>query len=40
MSSITFNDECVHIVFLGLPNVADIVAVTVRTLHKNGELFT
>ena len=26
MSDITFNDECVHVVFLGLPNVPGIAA--------------
>ena len=26
MSNITFNDECVHVVFLGLPNVPGIAA--------------
>lgn len=26
MSNITFNDECVHVVFLGLPNVPGVAA--------------
>ena len=32
MTSITFNDECVHVVFLGLPNVPGIAAEIFSTL--------
>ncbi|MBQ7220250.1 MAG: ACT domain-containing protein [Synergistaceae bacterium] len=34
MSSITFNDECVHVVFLGLPNVPGIAAEIFGTLSS------
>ena len=35
MSAITFNDECVHVVFLGLPNVPGIAAEIFGELSKN-----
>ena len=35
MTSITFNDECVHVVFLGLPNVPGIAAEIFGTLSAN-----
>ena len=34
MSNITFNDECVHVVFLGLPNVPGIAAEIFSTLSR------
>lgn len=34
MSNIKFNDECVHVVFLGLPNVPGIAAEIFSTLSK------
>ena len=35
MTNITFNDECVHVVFLGLPNVPGIAAEIFGTLSAN-----
>ncbi len=35
MSRITFNDECVHVVFLGLPNVPGIAAEIFGTLSSH-----
>ena len=35
MTSITFNDECVHVVFLGLPNVPGIAAEIFSTLSAS-----
>ena len=35
MSKIAFNDECVHVVFLGLPNVPGIAAEIFSTLSEN-----
>lgn len=35
MSKITFNDECVHVVFLGLPNVPGIAAEIFATLSAH-----
>lgn len=35
MSVITFNDECVHVVFLGLPNVPGIAAEIFGELSKH-----
>ena len=35
MSRITFNDECVHVVFLGLPNVPGIAAEIFSTLSSH-----
>ncbi len=34
MSKITFNDKCVHVVFLGLPNVPGIAAEIFNELSK------
>ena len=35
MTNISFNDECVHVVFLGLPNVPGIAAEIFGTLSAN-----
>ena len=35
MTSINFNDECVHVVFLGVPNVPGIAAEIFSTLSKH-----
>ena len=35
MSKISFNDECVHVVFLGLPNVPGIAAEIFGTLSRH-----
>ena len=35
MTKITFNDECVHVVFLGLPNVPGIAAEIFGALSEN-----
>ena len=35
MTHITFNDECVHVVFLGLPNVPGIAAEIFGTLSSH-----
>ena len=35
MTNITFNDECVHVVFLGLPNVPGIAAEIFGALSAN-----
>ena len=35
MTNISFNDECVHVVFLGLPNVPGIAAEIFSTLSAN-----
>ena len=35
MTNITFNDECVHVVFLGVPNVPGIAAEIFSTLSQS-----